>query len=89
MRKRWWWVSAGLVLAGITPDLAQADGTWTGAGWYLEESATGFDETLVSGPYADEAACNAIRPADSSDYSYFCEYEGTDPTVPKPPQIRA
>lgn len=89
MRIRGWWLFAGLALAGATSSPAEADGSWTGPGWYIEESETGFfDETLVSGPYGDEDACNAVKPADDRDYSYFCVYEGTDPTVPEPPRER-
>ncbi len=88
MRMRSWWIFAGLALAGAASSPVRADGSWTGPGWYLEESESGFDETLLSGPYADEAGCNAVRPADNEDYNYYCEYEGTDPTVPKPPRVR-
>lgn len=80
-------VFTGLVLAGVTAGPARADVSWSGPGWYVEATESGFDATLVSGPYADEDRCNAARPADTDDYSYYCDYEGTDPSVVNPPGI--
>jgi len=81
-------VSAFALISAVVSDPALADGTWTGPGWYVEETATGFDATLVSGPYADEAQCKAALPADTDDYSYECIEEETDPTTDSPPQNR-
>ena len=72
---------AGFILAGVlvsTP--AQAEVAWTGPGWYVESSETGLDTELVSGPYADEATCDANKPADTDQDVYGCFYEesGTD-----------
>lgn len=86
MRLRIGWIFTGLALIAAASSPAQAGPIWTGPGWYLEETESGFDETLISGPYADEDACNAVRPPDNQDYNYLCEYEGTDPTVAPPPQ---
>lgn len=78
-------IFTGLALAGISSGPAQADVSWTGAGWYVEATATGFDSSLVSGPYADQDQCKAAQPADTDDYSYTCEYEGSDPDAASPP----
>ncbi|HEX2669062.1 MAG TPA: hypothetical protein VHP13_11875 [Gammaproteobacteria bacterium] len=87
MRTSGWWVFAGLVLLGFVSGPAQADVSWTGPGWYVESTETGFDSSLVSGPYADKGQCESARPADTDDYSYDCEYESTDPDAATPPRI--
>lgn len=70
---------AGLILAGVfVSAVVEADVAWTGPGWYVEATSMGFDYTLYSGPYADEATCNANKPADNNDYGYVCLYEQTD-----------
>ena len=85
MRIHLWSILAGLALAGVTSSTAQADVSWSGAGWYVEATATGFDSSLVSGPYASEEACKDALPADTDDYSYICEDEETDPDAGSPP----
>lgn len=73
-------LAAGVILAGVFASVpAEADVAWTVPGWYLEASETGLDITLLSGPYTDEAACNAVKPADDKDYFYLCDYEASDP----------
>jgi len=78
-------LACAFVLAGVLMSPAQAEGSWTAPGWYVEETSMGFDETLVSGPYADEAQCKAALPANTDDYDYDCNYEGTDPSASEPP----
>ncbi|HEX7965240.1 MAG TPA: hypothetical protein VF651_05945 [Gammaproteobacteria bacterium] len=53
----------------------------------MESTETGFDSSLVSGPYADKGQCESARPADTDDYSCDCEYESTDPDAASPPRI--
>lgn len=90
MRARPWLITAGLFSAtALLPVTAAADGSWTGPGWYVEMTESGFDATLVSGPYGDEAGCKAALPEDTADYSYYCEDEETDPTVEHPPRTEA
>ena len=81
-------VSGFALISVIVAGSALADGSWAGPGWYVEETATGFDATLFSGPYTDEARCKAALPADTDDYSYDCIDEETDPTTDSPPQTR-
>ena len=77
--------AAGLTFAAVLASSpVSADVAWTGPGWYVEATATGFDSSLVSGPYDDQGACEAARPADTDDYSYDCEYEGSDPDAGGP-----
>jgi hypothetical protein len=86
MSSKLWPAAAGLVLGGfLAAAPASADVSWTGPGWYVEATATGFDSSLVSGPYDDQGACDAARPADTDDYSYDCGYEGSDPDAGGPP----
>jgi hypothetical protein len=87
MHVRGRWLIAGLALLGVVSGPAQADVPWTGPGWYVESTETGFDLFLVSGPYADKDQCESARPADTDDYSYDCEYESTDPDAAIPPRI--
>lgn len=86
MRTRSCWVLMGLISVAVASGSAQADISWSGAGWYVEATEMGFDAALVSGPYTDEGACNAARPADNDDESYYCQYEGTDPNSEQPPR---
>lgn len=86
MRIRPWGSLTGIVLLGTVAGIAHADASWTGPGWYVEETESGFDATLISGPYSDEDRCKASLPADTDDYSYYCENEETDPTAAQPPR---
>ena len=81
-------IFACLVLAGAAFSPAQADISWSGPGWYVEATATGFDSSLVSGPYAEHDECEAAQPENTDDYSYDCEYEGSDPDANAPPKSR-
>lgn len=87
MRTRSWPLAAGFLLAGfIASAPVAADVSWSGTGWYVEESAIGYDVELISGPYSSEADCNAAKPPDddTTGDSYSCDYESSDPTVAPP-----
>ncbi|MGH9550867.1 MAG: hypothetical protein ACRD3W_15915, partial [Terriglobales bacterium] len=73
MRARLWLLAAGFVLAGIVivSVPARADISWSGAGWYVEETASDFDFVLISGPYSNKTDCEADKPKDYEDYSYY------------------
>jgi len=81
-------VIAGLLSLGagmaVYPVLASV--SFTGPGWYLEDGDQTLDNVLVSGPYAEKAQCEAVRPEDTDDDQYICLYEQTDPTVSSPPR---
>ena len=76
MKTRIWKLVAGVILAGVFVSApTRADIAWTGPGWYVETTETGLDTELVSGPYADEATCNANKPADTDQDAYVCFYD--------------
>lgn len=65
----------GAVLALATLSSASADdGPWKGPGWYL----TDLGVAIVTGPYDNEAQCNADR-AQRNDADLACEYLDKDP----------
>ena len=66
--------SAGLAFSGA----AEAAQKWTQTGYYLVMD-TEVGPFVVEGPFADEAACMAVKPADEEDIEYFCDYLATRP----------
>ncbi|MBI3676299.1 MAG: hypothetical protein HY243_06745 [Proteobacteria bacterium] len=74
-------LGAGLLLT-LQPAPAMAEAPWSGPGWYLSYSETGFDDELVSGPYEQQAECESAKAADHSHDSdrdgLGCEYLGQD-----------
>lgn len=84
MRTRSWWALVMLATAGALSCPAQADISWSGAGWYVEALSGFFDFELISGPYASEEACKTALPADTEDTSYMCSDEEQDPSQTPP-----
>lgn len=72
--KLWVLAFAFLVLAGPGSVYAEdAYEHWVGPGWY-GTCDWGLDEDIAAGPFADEAACNADKPADDENCYYYCVY---------------
>ncbi|MDE2184847.1 MAG: hypothetical protein KGJ78_17680 [Alphaproteobacteria bacterium] len=76
----------GLVLGAIAVAMpANADGKWTGPGYYISEdfSEVGMMYEIVAGPYSSEAECKAALEALSKEEKEQggaeCSYEATDP----------
>jgi hypothetical protein len=68
--------AAAVVLA--TAGTVQAAPKWTQAAYYLIVD-TEVGPFVVSGPYADQQACEAVKPASDADMQYFCDYLETRP----------
>lgn len=80
MRMLLWISIAGFGLMGMVAS-ASADVNWSGAGYYLGESAMGFDLELISGPYSNEADCKAALSSvpQNEQQDAFCDYFASDP----------
>ena len=70
----------GVLFAACIAAAAAAEGDvhWNGAGWYgvADEGDWGW---IVSGPFQDQASCDAGLPADTAELEHYCQYLATKP----------
>ena len=66
------------VIAATCAAASAAEVHWNGAGWYGIEDVVDWG-WIISGPYADQASCEAPLPADDDESEFYCEYLSEKP----------
>jgi hypothetical protein len=70
-------ISAAALVAA-RGDAMAAEVHWNGAGWYGIEDVVDWG-WIISGPYGDQASCEAQLPADDEESEFYCSYLAEKP----------